>query len=197
VAAGIGGHGRQVGEKWLLLVIPATMDTSRAPMPAGLGVNASSLAFSLSLQGAEVFWHIDRVRLQHGQVDHVQRTGISGRQDNRRGDSRGVRLKPAIDNNTPSVAGPKTREAVLGHRCDQVVSHAQLMLQKFSRHHRAHQMNGPTWAKAATTIAVEASERVGSTGLQLLTEDVAFTIHNSSLNQHPEPNLVMVWMTLR
>ena len=52
-----------------------------------------------------------------------------------------VGLKPTLSNHAPAIAGSQTRKAVLGHRRDQVIADAPLMLEEFRCHHRAHQMD--------------------------------------------------------
>ena len=56
-------------------------------------------------QRAEVFGNVHRVRLQHGQVDHLERPGVGCGQDDGRRDSGLVGLRPAFGNHTPSITG--------------------------------------------------------------------------------------------
>jgi YNFM family putative membrane transporter len=55
------------------------------------------------------------------------------------------------------------------------------MIKEFRCQHRAHQMACLRWSRAAIAVAIEASERIRTAGLQFSTEDVRFTIHSPSL----------------
>jgi hypothetical protein len=74
-------------------------------------------------------------------------------------------LKPTLSNHAPPVAGVQTGKAEHGRRRDQVVAGAPLMLQEFCGYHRAHQMNGLIWSTGATTITIEAGNRVCAAAL--------------------------------
>jgi hypothetical protein len=90
-------------------------------------------------------------------------------------------LKPTLGNHTPAITGLQTRKAVRGHWRDQVVPDAPLVLEEFRCYHGAHQMDCLIWSEAAAAIAIEACDRLGTAGLQFAAEDIAFTLHKSSL----------------
>jgi len=56
-------------------------------------------------QRAEVFGNVDCVRLQLGQVDHLQRPGVGCGKHHGGSDSGVVGLSPAFGNDTPPIAG--------------------------------------------------------------------------------------------
>jgi hypothetical protein len=90
-------------------------------------------------------------------------------------------LKPTLRDHAPAIAGLQTRKAVLRHWCYQVIPDAPLLPEEFRRYHGAHQMNCLTWSGAAAAVAIEASDWLGTAGLQFTAEDVGFTLHDSSL----------------
>ena len=136
-------------------------------------------------QRAEVFGNVDRVRLQLGQVDHLQRPGVGCGQHHRRSDSGVMGLSPTFGNDTPPIAGSETGKAVLRHRCDQVVADVALMIKKFSCQHSAHQMESVRWTRGAAAVAIEARKRICTARLQLGTEDICFTVHSPSVSKGP------------
>lgn len=136
---------------------------------------------SISLQRAEVLRNVNGVLLQHSQVNHLERSSVGGGKYHRWSRSGLMSLKPTLRNHAPAITGLETRKTVLGHWCDQVIPDAPLLLEEFRRYHGAHQMDCLTWSRAATAIAIEACEWLGTAGLQFAAEDVGFTLHNSSL----------------
>jgi hypothetical protein len=90
-------------------------------------------------------------------------------------------LKPTLRNHAPAITGLQTRKPVLGRWRDQVISDAPLVLEEFRCYHSAHQMHCLIWSGAAAAIAIEACDWLGTAGLQFAAEDIAFTLHNSSL----------------
>jgi hypothetical protein len=134
-----------------------------------------------SLQRTEILRDVHRVRLQHGQVDHFECAGVGRGQYHGWGYSGIVGLKPTLRNHAPAIAGLQTRKAVLGHGCDQVIADAALLVEEFRGYHRAHQMDGPSWSKAAAAIAVEAGHWLRSARLQFAAEDIVFTLHTPSV----------------
>ena len=91
-------------------------------------------------------------------------------------------LKPTLRNHAPAITGLQTRKAVLGHWRAQVITDAPLVLEEFRRYHGAYQMDCLIWSGRAATIAIEARDWVRTTGLQLGTEDIRFTVHSPSLS---------------
>ena len=79
--------------------------------------------------------------LQHGQVDHLQRSGIGGGQYHRWSHPGIVGLEPTLRNHAPAIAGLQTRKAILGNWRDQVITNVALLLEEFRGYHRAHQMD--------------------------------------------------------
>jgi hypothetical protein len=134
-----------------------------------------------SLQGAEVLRDINGVWLQYGQVDHLQRSGIGRGQYHRRSHSGIVGLKPTLRDHAPAVTGLQTRKAVLGHRRDQIIADAPLLLEEFRGENRAHQMDCLIRPAGAAAIAIEAGHWVCTAGLQFAAEDVGFTLHTFSV----------------
>ena len=94
-----------------------------------------------SLQGAEILRNVNRVWLQHGQVDHLQRSGIGGGQYHRWSHPGIVGLEPTLRDHAPAIAGLQTRKAILGNWRDQVITNVALLLEEFRGYHRAHQMD--------------------------------------------------------
>lgn len=90
-------------------------------------------------------------------------------------------LSPTSSNHTPPIAGLQTEKAELGRRRDQVVADAPLMLQELRGNHRAHQMGSLIRSRAAATIAIEARDRVCTTGLQFGTKDIGLIVHTPSV----------------
>ena len=90
-------------------------------------------------------------------------------------------LSPTFNNHTPPIAGLQTGKAELGRRRDQVVANAPLMLQELRGNHRAHQMGSLIRSRAAATIAIEARDRVCTTGLQFGTKDIGLIVHTPSV----------------
>jgi hypothetical protein len=142
---------------------------------------SSSQAVDRSLQGAEVLGDINRVLLQDGQVDHLQRSNVGGSQYHRRSYARLIGLSPTLRNHTPPITRLQTGKAKLRRWCDQVVADPALVLQEFRGNHCAHQMRGLTRSGAAATIAVEARDRVGTAGLQFGTKDIGLVLHTPSV----------------
>jgi hypothetical protein len=134
-----------------------------------------------SLQRAEVLRNVDGVLLQHSQIDHLERSSVGGGQYHRWSRPRLMSLKPTLRNHAPAITGLQTRKAVCGHWRDQVVPDAPLVLEEFRRHHGAHQMDCLIWSGAAAAIAIEACDWLGTAGLQFAAEDIALTLHKSSL----------------
>jgi hypothetical protein len=133
------------------------------------------------LQGAQVLRDINRVRPQYGQVDHLQGMGVGAGQHYRWSNARLVCLSPPFSNHTPPIPRLQTRKAVLGHRRDQVIPDAALMIKKFCCQHCTHQMAGLRGSGAAAAVAIKAGKRISAAGLQFSTEDIRFTIHSPSL----------------
>ena len=90
-------------------------------------------------------------------------------------------LKPTLRNHAPAITGLQTRKTVLGEWCHQVIPDAPLVLEEFRCHHGAHQMDGIIWSGAAAPIAIETCDRLRAAGLQFAAEDIALTLHNTSL----------------
>jgi hypothetical protein len=134
-----------------------------------------------SLQRAEVLRNVDGVLLQHSQIDHLERSSICGGKYHRRSRPGLMGLKPTLRNHAPAIPGLQTRKAVLGHWRDQVIPDAPLLVEEFRGYHRAHQMDCLIWSGAATAIAIEACDWFRSAGLQFAAEDIAFTLHSTSL----------------
>ena len=128
--------------------------------------------------------------MQHGQVDHVQRSGIGRGQDHRWGHPGIVGLKPTLRNHAPTITGSQTRKAVLGHRRDQVIADAALVLEEFRGYHSAHQMGCLIWSKAAAAVAIEAGHWVRAAGLQFAAEDIGFILHTPSVAVAPAGTIV-------
>jgi hypothetical protein len=134
-----------------------------------------------SLQRAEVLRNVNGVLLQHSQINHLERSSVGGGEHHRWSRPGLMSLKPTLRNHAPAITGLQTWKAVLRHWCDQVVPDAPLLLEEFRRYHGAHQMDCLAWSGAAAAIAIEASDWLGTAGLQFTAEDVGFTLHDSSL----------------
>ena len=57
------------------------------------------------------------------------------------------------------------------------------MLQELRGNHRAHQMGSPTRPRTAATIAIEARDRIRTTGLQFGTKDIGLIVHTPSVTE--------------
>jgi hypothetical protein len=90
-------------------------------------------------------------------------------------------LEPTLRNHAPAITCLQTRKAVLGHWSDQVIPDAPLLLEEFRRYHGAHQMDCLIWSGAAAAIAIEACDWLRTASLQFIAEDIAFTLHSTSL----------------
>jgi hypothetical protein len=90
-------------------------------------------------------------------------------------------LKPTVRNHAPAITRLQTRKAILGHRRDQVIADAPLLLEELRGYHRAHQMSCLIWSGGAAAIAIEAGHWVRTAGLQFAAEDIGFTLHTPSL----------------
>jgi hypothetical protein len=134
-----------------------------------------------SLQRAEVFWDVNRVLLQHRQVDHLKSSGVGGSQHHRRSYACLICLTPAFSKYAPAVTRLQAGKAVLRHWSDQVIADTALMIKKLSCDDRAHQMARLRWPRAAAAVAIETGDWIGTTGLQFGTEDIRFAIHSSSV----------------
>jgi hypothetical protein len=114
-----------------------------------------------SLQRAEVLRNVDGVLLQHSQIDHLERPGVGGGEYHRWSRPGLMSLKPTLRNHAPAITG--------------------LVLKEFRCYHGTHQMACTIWSGAAAPIAIEACDRLRTAGLQFAAEDIAFTLHNTSL----------------
>jgi hypothetical protein len=85
-----------------------------------------------------------------------------------------MRKKPVGGGDTPPVAGHQSRELVVRHWRDEVVADGPLVPEKLSGDHCAYCV-APVILRScsATSVAVEAGDRVGATGLQCPTHDVS------------------------
>ena len=90
-------------------------------------------------------------------------------------------LKPTLSHHAPAIAGLQTRKAVLGHWRDQVIAGAPLVLEESRGYHCAHQVDCLIRPRGAAAIAIEACNWIGSTGLEVATQDIRFTVHSPSL----------------
>ena len=90
-------------------------------------------------------------------------------------------LKPPLRYHAPAITGLQTWKAVFGDWSDQVIPDTPLVLEEFRCYHGAHQMDCTIWSGAAAPIAIEACDRLRTAGLQLAAEDIAFTLHDTSL----------------
>jgi hypothetical protein len=135
-----------------------------------------------SLQGAEILWHVDRIRPQQAQVDHLQRPGVRGGQHHRWRHASLVGLRPTFSHHAPAIARSQTRKAIVRHWGDQVIADAALMIKKIRCHDRAYQVAGLSWSRAAAAVAIETGDWIATAGLQFGTEDIRFTIHSPSVN---------------
>ena len=106
-------------------------------------------------------------------------------------------LKPTLSNHAPAIAGSQTRKAVLGHWRDQVIADAPLVFEESRGYHRAHQMNRLVRPGSAAAIAIEACDRVRTTGLEVATQDIRFTVHSPSLAGLDRFKPIMLRTTLR
>jgi hypothetical protein len=134
-----------------------------------------------SLQRAEVLRNVDRVLLQHGQIDHLERSSVGGGEYHRWSRPGLMSLKPTLRNNAPAITGLQTWKAVFGDWSDQVIPDTPLVLEEFRCYHGAHQVDCTIWSGAAAPIAIEACDRLRTAGLQFAAEDIALTLHNTSL----------------
>ena len=132
-----------------------------------------------SLQGAEILRHVDRIGPEHGQVDHLQRSGVRGGQHHWWRHTSLVGLRPAFGHDAPAIARSQTWEAIIRYRRDQVIADAALMIKKIRCHDRAHQVAGLSWSRAAAAVAIETGDRIATASLQFGTEDIRFTIHRA------------------
>ena len=135
-----------------------------------------------SVQRAEIFWHVDRIRPQQAQVDHLQRPGVRGGQHHRWRHASLVGLRPTFSHHAPAIARSQTRKAIIRYWGDQVIADAALMIKKIRCHDRAYQVAGLSWSRAAAAVAIETGDWIATAGLQFGTEDIRFTIHSSSVN---------------
>ncbi len=136
-----------------------------------------------SLQRAEILRHIDRIGPQHGQVDHLQRSGVRGGQHHRWRHTSLVGLRPTFSHDAPAIARSQTWKAIIRYWRDQVIADAALMIKKIRCHDRAHQVAGLSWSRAAAAVAIETGDWIATAGLQFGTEDIRFTIHSPSVNR--------------
>ena len=134
-----------------------------------------------SFQGAEILGNINCVLLQHGQIDHLECSGVGRGEHHWWSYARLISLSPAFSNHTPPITGLQSRKAEVRHGRDQVIADAALLREEFRRHHGAHQMAGLVRPRAAAAVAIKARDWVCTAGLQLGTEDIRFTIHSPSL----------------
>jgi hypothetical protein len=134
-----------------------------------------------SLQRAEVLRNVDGVLLQHSQIDHLERPGVGGGEYHRWSRPGLMSLKPTLRNHAPAITGLQTWKAVFGDWSDQVIPDTPLVLEEFRCYHGTHQMDCTIWSGAAAPIAIEACDRLRTAGLQFAAEDIALTLHNTSL----------------
>jgi hypothetical protein len=90
-------------------------------------------------------------------------------------------LKPTLRNHAPAITGLQTWKAVFGDWSDQVIPDTPLVLEEFRCYHGTHQMDCTIWSGTAAPIAIEACDRLRTAGLQFAAEDIALTLHNTSL----------------
>ena len=90
-------------------------------------------------------------------------------------------LKPTLRNHTPAITGLQSRKAVLGHRRDEVIADAALLLEEFRCYYGAHQMDCLRGPGGAAAIAIEAGHWIRTAGLQLAAEDIGFILHTPSV----------------
>jgi hypothetical protein len=157
----------------------AVIDSTRSSAVVYAGLKARLGPF----QRAEVLGNVDRVRLQLGQVDHLQRPAVGCGQHHRGSDSGIVSLSPTFGNDTPPIAGSEAGKAVLRHRCDQVVADIALMIKKFSCQYSTHQVESVRWTRGAAAVAIKARNRICTARLQLGTENIGFTVHSPSVSK--------------
>ena len=134
-----------------------------------------------SLQRAEVLWNVNGVLLQHSEIDHLERSSVGGGQNHRWSRPGLMSLKPTLRDHAPAITGLQTWKAVFGDWSDQVIPDTPLVLEEFRCYHGTHQMDCTIWSGAAAPIAIEACDRLRTAGLQFAAEDIAFTLHNTSL----------------
>jgi hypothetical protein len=89
--------------------------------------------------------------------------------------------KPTLRNHAPAITGLQTWKAVFGDWSDQVIPDTPLVLEEFRCYHGANQVDCTIWSGAAAPIAIEACDWLRTAGLQFAAEDIAFTLHNTSL----------------
>jgi hypothetical protein len=154
---------------------------ARKPYRRDLPIGTEFVCAVISLQRAEVLRNVDGVPLQHGQIDHLERSSVGGGEYHRWSRPGLMSLKPTLRNHAPAITGLQTWKAVFGDWSDQVIPDTPLVLEEFRCYHGAHQMDCTIWSGAAAPIAIEACDRLRTAGLQFAAEDIAFTLHNTSL----------------
>lgn len=82
----------------------------------------------LASEGSRIRRDVDRVFLERGERNDLKRPLMGGGQHDVRGRTVLVRAQPVDRGHAPAVARHKPWEVVLGHRADQVVADATLVL---------------------------------------------------------------------
>src|SRR6478735_1771767 len=128
---------------------------------------------SALVQPAQVTGHVHGVPLQHGEWDQREHGGVRRGEHDRRGRPLAVGARPVGGRDAPAVARVQAGELVLRHRRREVVADASLVVEELGGDHRADGVAAQVLrAGAAAPVAVEARDRVGPAGLELLPQDV-------------------------
>ena len=112
--------------------------------------------------------------LQRIEGNDLQSAFVGRGQDDVGGGPVVVGPQPVDGGHTPTVAGYQAREAEFRHRCRQVVADGTLVLEELGCDHRADGVPSDVLgARRATTVTIEAGQRIGAAGFEDATEDVA------------------------
>lgn len=111
--------------------------------------------------------YVDRVLLEYGQRNDIQRSLVGRRQHHVGGRAIAVSLQPIGCGDAPAIAGHKARELVLGHRGAQIIPDAALVLQELSGHYCADGVAADVLGTSpAAAISVETGHRVAAAWLE-------------------------------
>src|SRR3954452_4681604 len=146
----------------------------RAPAASGFP-RPSAMSSLQSVQCAGIGRYVDRVLLQPGERDHVERPLVRGSQHDRRVDTVLVRLTPAHRDHTPPITGLQASEPPLRYRRREVVADRPLVGEELLGHHSADGVQPDVLRTAgAGPVTVEAGHRIRTARLEFSAEDVAF-----------------------
>ena len=123
----------------------------------------------------------ERVRLEVRHRDELERRGVRRLEHDRRSDARLERLRPALGDDAPAVAGLEAREQPLRLRGHEVVPARAGEREELLGHDRADDVDADVaGAGPAVAVAIEPGHRVERARLEIAAEDV----HDRQRNSH-------------